>query len=289
MKKDITELYCIIDDFTKLYNEYEKQKLLPSNRKRHQACKMSLSEMLTIMVMFHTSYSKNFKYFYKSYIEYLYKEDFTSMSYTRFVSLMPRLLMPFTILLHMLSGQATGVYFIDSPTIEVCNNKRRYKNKVFAGMAKASKSTMGYFYGFKLHIVINDKGELIALQITKGNVDDRVPVLQLTKGLEGLLLADKGYIKQNLFIELYNRGLKIIHGLKKNMANKLLNLEEKILLRKRSIIETVFDYLKNKMEIVHTRHRSPINAFVHIISTLVAHSFKKNKPAIKYNMVQYLS
>ncbi len=130
---------------------------------------------------------------------------------------------------------------------------------------------MGYFYGFKLHLIINEKGQFIALKVTKGNVDDRIPVPELTDGLTGVMYADKGYIKQNLFVSLYERGLKMVHGIKKNMPNKLMDLKEKIMLRKRNLIETVFDYLKNKMNLEHTRHRSPINAFVHILSTLVAY------------------
>ena len=285
MKKDITELYCLIDDFCKVYEEYEKKKLLPSSKQRHRASRMSLSEMLTIMVMFHTSYAKNFKYFYKSDIEYLHAKDFpNALSYNRFVELMPRLFMPLKILLHLLLGEETGTYFVDATTIKACHNKRRYRNKVFAGFAKSGKSSMGFFYGFKLHAIINDKGEFVALKMTKGNVDDRAPIPELTKGLIGKMFADKGYIKQNLFLELYHRGLKMVHGIKKNMANKLMDLKEKILLRKRNIIETVFDYLKNKMNIEHTRHRSPINAFVHILSTLVAYSLKKSKPSIKWGL-----
>jgi len=283
MKKDITELYCFIDDFCKIYSEYEKQKLIPSCKQRNRQCSMNLSEMLTIIIMFHTSYAKNFKYFYKSYIEHLHRDDFpNALSYNRFVELMSRLFMPLNILLHLLFGEETGLYFIDATTIKVCHNKRRYSNKVFAGFAKSGKSSMGFFHGFKLHVIINDKGEFVALKMTKGNVDDRVPVPELTQGLEGLMAADKGYIKQNLFLQLYERGLKMIHGVKKNMANKLMDLKEKILLRKRNLIETVFDYLKNKMDIEHTRHRSPINAFVHIVSTLIAYSLKKSKPSINW-------
>jgi len=285
MKKDITALYCFIDDFCKIYERYEQQKLIPSCKQRDRKCSMHLSEMLTIIVMFHTSYAKNFKYFYKSYIEYLHKEDFpTALSYNRFVELMPRLFMPLNILLHLLFGEETGLYFIDSTTIKVCHNKRRYSNKVFAGLAKSGKSSMGFFHGFKLHVVINDKGEFIALKMTKGNVDDRSPVPELTLKLKGLMAADKGYIKQNLFLQLYERGLKMLHGLKKNMPNKLMILTEKILLRKRNLIETVFDYLKNKMNIEHTRHRSSINAFVHIVSTLIAYSLKKSKPSINWEL-----
>ncbi len=284
MKKDITELYSFIDDFCKIYLEYEQRKLLPSNKQRNRCCSMSLSEMLTIIIMFHTSYAKNFKFFYKSYIECMHKDDFPkALSYNRFVELMARLFIPLNMLIHLLFGEETGIYFIDSTAIKACHNKRRYSNKVFKGLAKHSKSSMGYFYGFKLHVIINNKGEFMALKVTKGNVDDRVPVPELTKRLTGIIAADKGYIKQNLFLNLYERGLKMIHGIKKNMENKLMDLKEKILLRKRNLIETVFDYLKNKMNLEHTRHRSPINAFVHILSTLVAYSLKKNKPSTKFD------
>jgi len=197
---------------------------------------------------------------------------------------MPRLFMPLNILLHLLSGEETGIYFIDSTAISICHNKRRYRNKVFANLAKSGKSSMGYFHGFKLHAIINHKGEFVALKITKGNVDDRKPVEDMTKDLTGKVYADKGYINNNLFLTLYSRGLKMVHGIKKNMKNKLMNLEEKLMLRKRNLIESVFDYLKNKMNLLHTRHRSPINALVHILSNLVAYSLKKNKPALKFDI-----
>lgn len=284
MKKDITELYCFIDDFCKIYIEYEKKKLIPSDKQRNRPCSMSLSEMVTIMILYHTSYSKNFKYFYKTYIEYLHKDDFPGvLSYNRFVELMPRLFIPLNILIHLLFGEKTGTYFIDATTIKACHIKRRRSNKVFKGLAAHSKSTMGYFFGFKLHLIINEKGEIMALEMTRGNVDDRSPVLDLTRDLKGTIYADKGYIKQNLFIELYEKGLKMVHGIKKNMKNKLMDLKDKIMLRKRSLIETVFDYLKNKMNIEHTRHRSPMNALVHIASTIVAYSLKSKKPSIKYD------
>lgn len=290
MQKDITELYSFIDDFCKIYTLYKKKKLLPSLKYRNRDCKMSLSEQLTIMLMYHTSYAKNFKYFYKTYIEYIHKDDFpNALSYNRFVELMPRLFMPLNILMHLLLGEHTGTYFIDATAIKVCHNKRQSSNKVFNGLAKYSKSIMGYFYGFKLHLIINEKGEFIALKMTKGNVDDRTPVIELTKDLIGTIYSDKGYIKQNLFVTLYARGLKLIHGIKKNMKNKLLTLKDKILLRKRNIIETVFGYLKNTLNLEHTRHRSPINAFVNILAALVTYSLKKNKPSVKFDFTPALN
>ena len=283
MKKDITELFCFIDDFCKIYQEYEKQKMLSNQNQRNRLGKMTLSEMLTIMVMYNSSYAKNFKYFYVTYIQYLHAEDFPqAVSYNRFVELIPRLMIPLSLLLQSLYGQESGIYFIDSTTVKACHNKRRYSNKVFKGLAKSGKSSMGYFYGFKLHIIINEKGELMALKITKGNVDDRVPVPELTRGLTGAIYADKGYIKQNLFLNLYGRGLKMVHKIKKGMKNKLMSLRDRMLLKKRTIIETVFDYLKNKMNLEHTRHRSAMNAFTHMLATLITYSFKKSKPSITW-------
>lgn len=168
----------------------------------------------------------------------------------------------------------TGISYIDSTPIAICHAKRISKNKVFDGIAKLSKSSYGWFFGFKLHLVINDKGEIHSLTLTKGNVDDKKTVSHLTKKLTGLLFGDKAYIKKELFQELFDRGLKLVTKVKKNMKNALISLNENILLRKRSIIETVFGYLKNRLEIEHTRHRSPTNFLIHIFSTLISYSMK---------------
>ncbi len=150
----------------------------------------------------------------------------------------------------------------------------------FDGLAEIGKSTYGWFFGFKLHLVINEIGEIQSLTLTKGNVDDRKPVPTITKRQTGLLFGDKGYIKKELFEKLFDRGLKLVTKVKKGMKNVLISLKEKILLRKRSIIETVFGCLKNKLELEHTRHRSPINFLVHIFSTLISYSMQSKKPSI---------
>lgn len=170
---------------------------------------MSLDELLTIMVIYHTSYAKNFKYFYKSYIEHFYSQDFpNAVSYNRFVELISRLFIPFNTLLHLLYGEETGIYFIDSTTIKACHNKRRYKNKVFAGLAKSSKSTMGYFYGFKLHAIINHKGEFMALKMTRVNVDDRTPVPELSRGLTGVMAQIKDILDRICLSSYMSKVLK---------------------------------------------------------------------------------
>ena len=140
---------------------------------------------------------------------------------------------------------------------------------------------MGWFYGFKLHLVINEQGELLAVQLTPGNVDDRAPVSKLTKGILGKLFGDKGYISSKLFAELWNRGLQLVTHICRNMHNKLMPLMDKILLRKRSLIETVNDQLKNIAQIEHTRHRSVTNFLVNLVSGLISYTFQPKKPSLR--------
>lgn len=139
---------------------------------------------------------------------------------------------------------------------------------------------MGRFFGFKLHAVINHKGELMAAKITSGDTDDRKPLDAMTENLTGKLLADKGHISKALFRRLRDRGLHIITGTRKNMRSHLVPLGDKLLHRKRFLVETVFGKLKSEMGLEHTRHRSPANAFAHILSCLVAYTRGKTKPTI---------
>lgn len=287
MKKDITELFTYIDDFCKAYDNFINVHALTnkSSRKPTRESFLSISEIMTIIVLFHQSSCTNFKHFYYLYMPLYHKEFPKMLSYQRFVELISRTMNYFFIFIQCIcaASQKTGIAYIDSTCIPVCNNKRTSRHKVFKDLAKLGKSTMGWFFGFKLHLVINEKGQLLAVDLTPGNVDDRKPVKNMVKSLSGLLFADKGYIDSTLFKDLYDKGLKLVTGLKKNMKNKLIDIKEKLLLRKRSIIETVNGSLKTDFNLVHPRHRSPINGFIHIFSTLVAYSLKSKKPSIKWN------
>jgi hypothetical protein len=288
MKKDITGLFVFIDDFCKCADLYINEHLIATNQKLPKLTRipqMTTAEILTITLLYQKSPCKNFKYFYKSYLQ-LYKSDFPNLvSYERFVSLKSRILVYLNMLLQWLISFSTqtGISFIDSSSINVCHNKRISRNKVFKGFAEIGKSTKGWFYGFKLHLVINENGDIHGAKLTRGNVDDRVPVPGLVKHLTGLLFGDKGYIKSELFKDLYAKGLKLVTSIKKKMQNLPMIFFEKQMLKKRSIIETVFDYLKNKFEIEHSRHRSMTNFMVHILATLVTYSMKTTKPSIKYD------
>ena len=287
MKKDITELFCFVDDFEKMYEETMRHHQLAQGGKIKFPTRtpdLTCSEIATILLIFQQSPIRNFKAFYLLLLSPHYKSDFPLLpTYERFISLIPRTFGLFVILLHCLFAKSRGISYIDATSLAVCHNKRIFNHKVFKGLAARGKTTKGWFFGFKLHVVINEKAELVRVKLTKGNVDDRVVVPSMTSSLEGLLFGDKGYISEKLFLALYRRGLKLVTGIKKNMKNKLMILHEKFLLRKRSLIETVFDYLKNKFQIEHTRHRSPTNAFVHLLSTLVAYQMKPTKPSFVHS------
>ena len=277
-----TALFCCLDDFADTFEDLERHRLIPSDRTRRRRGKLSLGEMLFIMVLFHLSPFKTFKDFWLYGVEQKYREYFGDLpSYGRFVALMPRLFAPLCVLMHSLSGEETGIYVTDSTKLAVCANPRISRNRTFKGLAAPGRSTMGWFFGFKLHVVMNHKGELMAIKITPGNTDDRTPLENLVAGLEGKLLADKGYISKDLFNRLWKQGLHLITGIRKNMKNYLMPIKDKLLLRKRFIVENLFGNLKSKRGLEHTRHRSPTNAFVHILSCLVAYMLGKNKVAMK--------
>ena len=272
-------LFTCLDDFAKSYEDWEHHNLIPNPRQRNRKGKLSLSEMLFIMVFFHLSGFRCFKLYYLYGVCRHYRNLFSDLpSYGRFVTLQPRLFMPLCLLLHHLSGETSGIYIADSTTLPVCHNRRINRNKTFEGLAARGRSSMGWFYGFKLHVIINDRGEIMALKITPGNIDDRVVMEAMTKGLKGKLFADKGYISKKLFAALWSRGLHLITGIRKTMKNYLMPIIDKLLLRRRFIVETVFDALKSQFGLVHTRHRSPTNAMVHIMSCVAAYQISPNKP-----------
>ena len=281
MAIDITALYCCLDDFCQVFEDWETHRLIPSPTTRQRSGKLSRPEMLFIVVLFHLSPYKNFKTFYLYGIGHQHRACFGDLPhYDRFVSLMPRLFVPLMVLLHSLSGEQTGVYFADSSKLAVCHNRRIDRHRVFDGLAARGKTSMGWFFGLKLPFVINHKGQIMALKITPGNTADSSVLDEIAKYLSGKLYADKGYISRALFNKLWQRGLHLITGIRRNMRNYLMPLADKLMLRKRFAIETVLDILKCDMGLEHSRHRSVINAMVHILSCLVAYAFRPGKPSI---------
>ena len=284
----ITEIFCIVDEFCKEYDQLVDKHLLGNPSKRPPT--MSKSEVITITILFQLSGFRTFKHFYIFYLQKHMQDDFpNTVSYNRFTELMQQNLMPMTLFLKTCClGNCTGISFIDSTPVRVCKPKRIKNNKVFKGIATTGKSTMGWFHGFKLHIVINDKGEILNFTITQANVDDRTPLKKKSflDKIYGKLYADKGYIGKDLMQLLFTDGLHLITHIKNNMKNSLMTMSDKILLRKRSVIETVNDELKNICQIEHSRHRCFTNFLSNIVAGLIAYSFLPKKPSIKYQTVK---
>ena len=164
--------------------------------------------------------------------------------------------------------------------IPLCHNLRRYANKVFKGIATDGKGTMGWCHGFKLHLACNDRDEIIAFVLTGAKVSDKDSKVfeALAKRLYGKLFADKGYLSQKLFDFLFVDGIQLVTRLRVNMKNKLMPFYDRMMLRKRHIIETINDMLKNTAQLVHSRHRSLTNFITNVISALGACCFFENKP-----------
>lgn len=283
----VTDIFCLVDEFCKEYDQVVEKHMLGNPSKRPSI--MSKSEVITITILFQLSGFRTFKHFYIFYVQKHMKEEFpATVSYNRFTELMQQNLMGMTLFLKTCClGNCTGISFVDSTPIRVCKSKRIRNNKVFKGIATTGKSTMGWFHGFKLHIIINDKGEILNFTITQANVDDRTPLKKknFLDKIYGKLFADKGYIGKELMQMLFVDGLHLITHIKNNMKNSLMTISDKIMLRKRSVIETVNDELKNICQVEHSRHRSFTNFLSNIIAGLIAYSFLPKKPSIKYQTI----
>ena len=254
---DLIEIFCILDEFCKYFEPELRRHTLepPGKRHRDRPCRMSDSEIMTILVIFHTRRFRDLKSFYLNYVCKHMRAEFPhTVSYNRFVERQAQV----------------GMHLL-----------------LFLETCALGKCTMGWFYGFKLHLVINDKGEIMQWQLTPGNIDDRTPLKDksFTEKLFGKLFADRGYIRQDLFERLFVDGIHLVTRLKRNMKNSLMSLHDKLLLRKRSVIETVNEELKNVCQIEHTRHRSVDNFVTNLLAGLIAYNLLPKKPALNLEII----
>lgn len=287
----LTELFCLIDDFCRRFEPAWRQRQLTSGaRKRRRHSALSLSELMTLVVLFHQLRFRQFKRFYLDYACRHLRAAFPTLpSYHRCVELLPRCAAPLAALFEALKGSCDGISLVDATPLAVCDNRRITRHRVFQASAARGKTSMGWFYGFNLHTIINSQGELIRLKLTPGNVDDRKAFLNLGKGLFGQLFADKGYIGQRLTQHLAEQDIQLITTLRKNMKPVPRTDFEKALLRRRCLIETVFDELKNLCQIEHTRHRSVGNFLVNLMAGIVAYCVSDHKPTLKLRRVNALA
>ena len=285
----VIEIFCLADDFCRLFDKLVKKYSIepsqPSKRRYHRDSKMSTAEIIVIMIMFHSSNNRCLKHFYIDCICKRYKHFFPkTVSYTRFVELQKTISIPLAIFIKkVLLGKCTGISFVDSTPLRVCRNQRIHMHKVFKGIAERGKCSMGWFFGFKLHLICNEKGELLNFMFTPGDVDDRKPLEygNFVKDIYGRLVGDKGYISKKLFERLFVDGIQLVTKIRNNMKGSMMSVSDKLLLRKRAIIETVNDELKNIAQVEHSRHRCFENFVVNMLGAIAAYCFFPKKPCIQ--------
>lgn len=292
IKTKLVEIFYLVDEFCQSAEPLLQRKTLESDGKarRNRKPRMSDSEVMTILITFHLSRMRDLKSFYLGYIKNHCKQEFPKqLSYNRFVERQTSVGVLLLLFLNLRClGSCTGVSFVDSTPIRVCHPKRAKRHKTLKIAAEYGCSSMGWFYGFKLHLIINDKGEILDFRLTPGNTNDRIPLYdkRFTEKLFGKLIADKGYISQSLFEHLFIDDVHLITHKKKNMKNSIMLQYDKILLRKRVLIESVNDELKNICQIEHTRHRSIHNFAANLIAGLIAYQTLDKKPSLNLEQIK---
>jgi hypothetical protein len=282
MDIDYDTLFCCVDDFCMGFEPwYQRQLISDGSKKRKRSGNLSLSEIITILLAYHQSGMACFKFFYMTLIQTKRNLFPRLVHYARFVKRIGYAFPAIICLFKSLLGKATEYMFIDSTPHPVCHTKRGKRHKVFKGLAAKGKTSTGWFFGLKLHMIFNTRGEIVSLVITPGNKDDRSPVRKMVKDLMGKLIGDKGYISKKLFEDLFAGGIKLITRIRKNMKNCLMDTTDKLMLMRRSFIETIFSSIKSVNTFVHTRHRSPTNAFAHLIAGLINYQLRDDKPSLE--------
>jgi len=271
----LTRIFCEIDDFCKELNHYQQSNWLSAtpHKKRGPSCSLSESAIMVILIFFQSSCFRNFKNFYLNFLCRYWNKEFPNLpSYSRFIEIMNRVILHLTLFSQLRTGKKTGIYYIDSTCLPVCHIKRSRRHRTFADMAEYGRTSVAWFFGFKLHLVINERGELMAFKITRGNAHDAKASESILNALTGLAFGDKGYISKQLFAQLFKNGLKLITRTRKNMKPIDYTKLEKQLLDQRGIIETVINHFKHHYHVWHTRHRSVFNAMTHLMAAVAAYT-----------------
>ena len=292
---NILTLFCEIDDF---FLEYEKWKATHCLREttpvetRGRPRSLHPSEVMTLVIAFHQSGYRTFKHFYLKHVCVYSCEAFpTLVSYSRFIQLKKEVLGLLHIYLSTTLGECSGISFVDSTRLRVCDTQRISAHKVFTGKAECGKTSMGWFYGFKLHGILNPDGDLLDVALTPGNVDDRQPLWEMSPDmrLHGSLYGDRGYISKDLRAHLRERGVNLVYKVRKNMNPLDLSVSDEVLLKKRTLVESVIRELKTQLQVEYSRHRSVENFQVNVFSALIAYQLLETKPSLNLSELQSVS
>ncbi len=289
----ILTLFCKTDDFFLAYEAFLASRSLQDDKPletRGRPRSLHPSEVMTILIAFHQSGYRTFKHFYEKHVCVYWCAEFPNLvSYSRFVQLKKEVLGLLATYLYMHFGECSGTSYVDSTRLRVCDNKRISAHRVFSEYAGRSKTSMGWFYGFKLHLIINEKGDLLGIQLTPGNTDDRSPLPELATGLHGNLYGDKGYISKDAREVLRQQGINLVYKVCKNMKPEPLSASDEMWLRKRVIIESVIKELKTQTQLEHSRHRSFVNFQANVVSALIAYQLLENKPSVNLRELQEIN
>ncbi len=157
----LDDLFCDADDFCRLFlPDWHRQQLQHGERKRRRGSRLVRSELMTLLIHFHQSHYRDVKAFYLLHVcRHLAGAFPQQLSYHRLVAVIPPALVPLCVYLHTRKGQATGIAFIDATSLVVCHNRRIHRHPVFTKSARRGKTSVGWFYGLKLHLVVHDGGE----------------------------------------------------------------------------------------------------------------------------------
>ena len=281
----LVEDFCQFDDFCQAFGPHWEARLLRQGaqpaKKRGPQAGLADSEIMTILVLYHSSNFRHFKAFYEGVVLSLLRSAFPQAPcYARFIALTNHVWVPLMVFLHTRMGQRTGLYYIDSTPLPVCHPRRINRHRVFAGLAERGKTSLGWFFGFKLHLVFNHERQIVALRLTSGNVHDTTPVAPLTRDLIGKLFGDKGYVGQDLAHRLLRRGLILMMRMRRNMKRLPVSFFDKALLNGRNIVETIIGHIKEFSSLRLPKHRSVFNAFTHLTAAIVAYQINPLPPKL---------
>lgn len=280
------QLYLIFSESIEFCHAFENNYYtflkMAGFKKRLRRSRMELAELLTMQIWFHFSGFKNFKKYYKDYVLKHFKDCFFLVSYAQYNKMANEI--PFLLDLFLKSRlkKNDSIFFIDATSLAICHPVRARHNQVFAKEASFGYSTLhGQFFGFKLHLIVNHKGEIANYALSSANHHDSQYMIDLSKGLEGLLCGDKAYISDERRQKLAKQNLKLLTETRKNMHYKNIFCGiEKFIMGHRNLIEAVFNKLKNVFHIQTNRSRSVCGFMTHCISALLAYTFDPKKPAI---------
>lgn len=274
----LISIYCFVEDFhvvilrTIRFSVIRPSQGHPPTKTRN----LSLAELVTLVLFKQFTGHKTWKAFYR-YIKTYHSQDFPQLpEYQNFVGAM-NALSPYAMIMTTAfcsffrkQTKTQELKIADSTKLAVCNIKREFSHKVCKGLARKSKSTMGWFYGFKLHIVCNQLMQILECTILTATVDDRAALELIWAHIFGLIVADAGYLGKNRADKARAHGKILFTAVKANMK-KLMTDWQHDLLKARQIIETVFSVLKLRLGIETSLPRSPLGYFAHYAWCLAAY------------------